>query len=108
MARSAEATKKAKAAYSRRYRKTARGKAQTRAYNKKTVKERASRNKARAELASKLGKKAIEGKDVHHKDGNPENNNSTNLKVAKKHHEGGVFGNKNAKKSNKKTTRKRR
>ena len=31
-----------------------------------------------------LGKKAIDGKDIDHKDGNPKNNSRTNLRVLSK------------------------
>ena len=101
MARSKEQTKRAKAAYSRKYRKENPGK--VRAYNRKTVKERASRNKARAEVSKKVGKSKIKGKEVHHKDSNPKNNSKKNLAIAKKGHGGGVKGNKNAKKTKKRT-----
>ena len=44
------------------------------------IKKRSARNKARR-LAIKLGKAKVgDGKDVHHKDGNPLNNNSNNLR----------------------------
>ena len=43
------------------------------------IKKRSSRNKARR-LLMKLGKaKKGDGKDVHHKDGNPMNNKKNNL-----------------------------
>ena len=45
------------------------------------IKKRSSRNKARR-LLMKLGKaKKGDGKDVHHKDGNPMNNKKSNLKL---------------------------
>jgi hypothetical protein len=88
--------KETKKEYSRKYREEHPDKVA--AYNKATVAERASRNKARAEVADKLGKAAIRGKDVHHKDSNPLNNSGKNLAVKKAHHEGGVKGNKNARK----------
>lgn len=101
MARSKEQTKRAKAAYSRKYRKENPGKVL--AYNRKTVKERASRNKARAEVEKKVGKKAIQGKEIHHVDSNPMNNSKKNLAVAKKGHGGGTGGpNQNARKRAKK------
>lgn len=97
MARSKAATKKAKAAYSRRYRKTAAGKAKVKAYGKRTVKQRASRNKARAMVAKKVGKAKLKGKDIHHKDSNPRNNSKKNLRVVRGHHSGGTKGkNRNA------------
>jgi hypothetical protein len=44
------------------------------------IKKRSSRNKARR-LAVKEGKaKKGDGKDIHHRDGNPMNNNRSNLK----------------------------
>ena len=94
MARSLQATKRAKAAYSRRYRRQNRAK--VRAYNRKTIKERASRNKARAIMVKKYGKKRLRGKDVHHKSGSPRNNARRNLAIVKAHHEGGVKNNHNA------------
>lgn len=50
----------------------------------KQKKNRASRNAARAKL-KKAGKvKKGDGKDVHHKNGNPRNNSKSNLAVASK------------------------
>ena len=46
-------------------------------------KNRAGRNLARRIMKRKLGN-AINGKDIHHADGNPTNNNSSNLKVVTK------------------------
>jgi len=46
-------------------------------------KNRAGRNLARRIMKRKLGN-AINGKDIHHSDGNPTNNNSSNLKVVTK------------------------
>lgn len=88
MARSKAQERKAKAAYSRKYRKENPGKVL--AYNRKTVKERASRNKARAKVAKMVGKSNLKGKEVHHKDSNPKNNSKKNLAVAKKGHGGGT------------------
>lgn len=45
---------------------------------------RASRNGARRRMKKILGKKAVEGKDIDHKDGNPKNNSRTNLRVLSK------------------------
>ena len=42
---------------------------------------RSSRNKARRKVAKLLGKKAVKGKDVDHKDGNPKNNSNSNLRL---------------------------
>ena len=45
------------------------------------IKKRSSRNKARR-LAVKIGKaKKGDGMDIHHRDGNPRNNSSMNLRV---------------------------
>ena len=44
-------------------------------------KRRASRNTARARLASAGRGKKGDGKDVHHKDGNARNNKPSNLRV---------------------------
>ena len=48
------------------------------------VKKRASRNTARATLAKGGAVKKGDGKDVHHKDGNPKNNKRSNLTVTTK------------------------
>ena len=47
-------------------------------------KKRASRNAARAKLMKGGSVRKGDGKDVHHKDGNPRNNKSSNLAVATK------------------------
>lgn len=96
MARSKEATRKAKAAYSRKYRKE-HPEMKTKD-NRKTVDARVKRNQARREMEKKVGKANLKGKEVHHKDGNPKNNSKSNLEIKKKGHGGGVKGNKNAKK----------
>ena len=101
MARSKNAEKKAKAAYTRRYRKE--NPEKVLAYNRKTVKERASRNKARAKVAKKVGKSKLKGKEIDHKDGNPRNNASSNLRIKKKGHGGGKKGNQNARKTKKRS-----
>ena len=46
-------------------------------------KNRAKRNLARRIMKRKLGN-SINGKDIHHLDGNPNNNKSSNLKVVSK------------------------
>ena len=46
-------------------------------------KNRAKRNLARRIMKRKLGN-SINGKDIHHVDGNPNNNSSSNLKVVSK------------------------
>jgi hypothetical protein len=45
------------------------------------IKNRASRNAARAKMVKKNGKAALKGKEVDHKDGNPKNNSKKNLQV---------------------------
>ena len=45
------------------------------------IKRRNSRNAARRKLKNVKG---IKGKDVHHKDGNPQNNKRSNLAVVSK------------------------
>jgi len=47
-------------------------------------KRRAGRNKARRLMIKKRGKKALAGKDVDHKDRNPRNNSSKNLRIQSK------------------------
>lgn len=45
---------------------------------------RSSRNKARRLAVKKHGKAAVRGKDVDHKDRNPMNNSSSNLRIQSK------------------------
>ena len=45
---------------------------------------RSSRNKARRLAVKKHGKSAVKGKDVDHKDRNPMNNSSSNLRIQSK------------------------
>jgi len=45
------------------------------------IKRRAQRNKARRLLKAVKNEKELRGKDVHHKDGNPNNNDKKNLSV---------------------------
>ena len=48
------------------------------------IKRRSARNKARR-LAIKMGKAKVgDGKDIHHKDGNPMNNKNGNLRLMSK------------------------
>ena len=47
-------------------------------------KRRAGRNTARRRVKRKLGSVAVAGKDVDHKDRNPNNNSSKNLRVQSK------------------------
>lgn len=44
-------------------------------------KERAARNKVRRMFIRKYGKAALRGKHIDHKDGNPNNNSPSNLRV---------------------------
>jgi hypothetical protein len=48
------------------------------------IKKRASRNSARAAMAKGGKVTKGDGKDVHHKDGNPKNNKKSNLAVTTK------------------------
>jgi len=67
--------------YSREYRKEKPEKVNE--YLKKTVKERANRNKARVIM------NAPKGTEVHHISGSAKNNAKSNLRIVKKHHGGG-------------------
>tara|TARA_R110000787_G_scaffold230977_1_gene338424 strand:- start:569 stop:835 length:267 start_codon:yes stop_codon:yes gene_type:complete len=51
---------------------------------KKQKKNRASRNASRAVMKKKGKVSTGDGKDVHHKDGNPKNRKSSNLKITSK------------------------
>lgn len=44
-------------------------------------KKRAANNRARRLMIKKHGEAAVKGKDVDHKDGNPRNNNPSNLRI---------------------------
>ena len=44
-------------------------------------KRRAARNRARYHAIKKFGKKALQGKDIDHKNGNPLDNSAKNLRV---------------------------
>lgn len=48
------------------------------------IKNRASRNKARAEMMKEGKVRKGDGKDVDHKDGNPRKNSKSNLRVESK------------------------
>ena len=48
------------------------------------IKRRSSRNKARRLVIKKKGAAAVKGKDVDHKDRNPHNNSSSNLRIQSK------------------------
>jgi hypothetical protein len=45
------------------------------------IKRRAGRVKARREMLKIHGKKKLAGKDIDHKDRNPNNNSSSNLRI---------------------------
>lgn len=45
------------------------------------IKNRASRNAARAKMEKLHGKAALAGRDVNHKDGRPTNNDPKNLSI---------------------------
>jgi hypothetical protein len=47
----------------------------------KSIKERASRNKARKIMVDKHGEKACKNKHIDHKDHNPLNNKLSNLRI---------------------------
>tara|TARA_R100001224_G_scaffold73863_1_gene45269 strand:- start:382 stop:600 length:219 start_codon:yes stop_codon:yes gene_type:complete len=47
----------------------------------KQIKNRSSRNKARKIMKKLRGAKAIKGKDIDHKNGNPRDNRIKNLRV---------------------------
>ena len=51
---------------------------------KKQKKRRAARNASRAEMKKRGKVRKGDGKDVHHKDGNPKNKKASNLKVTSK------------------------
>lgn len=50
------------------------------------IKARSNRNKARRLMIKEHGKKAVEGKDVDHKDGNPMHNGRRNLHITSVHY----------------------
>ena len=54
-------------------------------------KNRAGRNKARRSALAAGKVKKGNGKDVHHKDGNPRNNKNGNVKVVSRKKNRGVF-----------------
>jgi len=45
---------------------------------------RAARNRARLKIRKRVGSAAIAGKDVDHKDRNPQNNSTSNLRIQSK------------------------
>jgi len=46
------------------------------------IARRSSRNKARLKIKKAVGAAAIKGKDIDHKDRNPNNNSRSNLRIA--------------------------
>lgn len=60
--------------------------------------ERKKRYRARAAAKKKYGEAAIKGKDVHHKDGNNDNNGSKNIGLSSKSSHGKKHGRGNGKK----------
>lgn len=48
------------------------------------LKNQSMRHKARRLMIKKYGKKAVAGKDIDHKDGNPRNNSVKNLRIMSK------------------------
>ena len=62
-------------------------KAEYRRYHGKPeqIARRSGRNKARRKVIKALGRAAVAGKDVDHKDRNPRNNALSNLRITSKH-----------------------
>jgi hypothetical protein len=60
--------------------------ADRRAYLRKTVDDRKARVKARREMIKQGRAKVGDGKDVDHKNGNPQDNSSTNLRMSSVNH----------------------
>lgn len=50
------------------------------------ISRRSARNTARRIMAKKVKEEDLEGKDVHHKDNDPLNNDHTNLSVVTQHY----------------------
>jgi hypothetical protein len=64
-------------------------------------KKRAARNRARRKMEKRGKVSKGDGKDVHHKDGNPRNNRRSNLKVKDKSDNRSYARTKSARKKNK-------
>ena len=62
----------------------------------KQKKNRAGRNKARSIMKKLRGQKAIKGKDIDHKNGNPRDNSKGNLRVIGRAANRSIKRNKNA------------
>jgi transposase-like protein len=62
----------------------------------KQKKRRAARNKARRKMIRDGRARKGDGKDVHHRDGNPRNNSKSNLSVTSKRRNRSFKRNKNA------------
>ena len=50
------------------------------------IARRSARNSARRIMSKKVKEEEIEGKDVHHKDNNPLNNDKNNLSIVTQHY----------------------
>jgi len=50
------------------------------------ISRRSARNSARRIMSKKMKEEEIEGKDVHHKDNNPLNNDKKNLSIVTQHY----------------------
>lgn len=71
----------------RKYRKT--HKKQEREYNRTPKRANAIAKRVQARRDMKKAGRNVKGKDVHHKDGNTNNNKLSNLKAVKRYHDGG-------------------
>lgn len=52
--------------------------------DEEAITRRAARNKARRLKAARVGKAALQGKEIDHKDFNPMNNHPSNLRIVSK------------------------
>jgi hypothetical protein len=55
-------------------------------YEKSRYPKTHSRIKARRAVAKSIGESKLKGKSIDHKDGNPNNNSRSNLRIVKKFH----------------------